>query len=132
MTRQLLILRIISGFFLVTGLFTATFFLHAGGESPLAIGGAAVYLAAMLAISFGLLGRRPWSRHAAIIALLYKTAQFLVIAIRDARAMGAHSLDTWSRLIPLLTMVPILVLYLSAIRWLCNASTRDLFRSNKG
>ncbi len=131
MTRQLLVLRLIGGFFLLSGLFTLTFFTRAGGASPLALFGAALYLTVMVATGIGLLFRQTWARFAAIVALLYKAFQFLYVATRDARVMGSHSLDTLSTLAPYLTMVPITLLLAAAIHWLAKPSTGELFRGGK-
>ena len=86
------------------------------------------YMVAMIGIGIGLLCRRPLARPAAIIALLYKTFQFLYVATREARVMGKHSLDPLSTLAPYLTMVPIAALLLATIHWLAKSSTRELFR----
>jgi hypothetical protein len=128
MTRQILILRTIGALFLLSGLFTLTFFTRAGGASPLAIGGAALYLVAMVAIGAGLLCRHPWARTGAIVAILYKTCQVIFFTIHDAQMMGRHSLDTLSRLAPYLPMVPIVALLLTAAYWLTRPATAELFR----
>jgi hypothetical protein len=131
MTRQLLILRTIGAFFLLSGLFTLTFFTRAGGAPPLAIAGAALYLVVMVAIGAGLLCRHPWARVAAIVAILYKTCQVIFFTIHDAQMMGRHSLDTLSRLAPYLPMIPIVALLLTAVYWLTRPATAELFRRDR-
>lgn len=128
MTRQIIILRLIGALFILSGLFTINFFLHARGASPLSLAGAAFYLAAMVAVGAGLLWRRSWARLGAMVALLYKTFQIIFITVHDAQMMGGHALDTLSKLAPYLPMVPIILLLLGAIYWLAKPATAELFR----
>ena len=122
MNRQILTLRIISAFFLLSGVLTVIILFLAKTASALFIASTVIYQLIMITIAVGLFKLWLWARYAAIIVLILKTVQFLVVAIRDIRTMNIHSVDVTSVLFSVLMIVPIAALYFLAIWMTANFS----------
>jgi hypothetical protein len=124
MNKQILTLRIISVYFFLSGVLTVIPLYLAKTTSVVFLTSTVIYIVVMIAIAIGLFKLYSWARYAAIIALLLRTAQFLMAATRDIKTMRVNSADVTSSI---LMMVPITALYLLAIWWLSKSSTRGIF-----
>jgi hypothetical protein len=127
MNGQILIIRIISAYFFLSGILTIIILFLTKISSALFLAATVIYILIMIAIAVGIYKLFPWARYAAITALLLKNIQFLVYAIRDIRTMNIHSVDVTKYHIPTLLMVTSTALYLSAIYWLSKTSTKEIF-----
>ncbi|MDD2320129.1 MAG: hypothetical protein PHO83_08775 [Geobacteraceae bacterium] len=127
MNKQILTLRIISVYFFISGVLTVIPLYLAKTSSVAFLTSTVIYIAVMIAISVGLFNLYSWARYAAIIALLLRSAQFLMVATRDIKTMRVNSVDVTTSV---LMMVPITALYLLAIWWLSKSSTRRIFTHN--
>lgn len=127
MNRQILILRIMSAFFFLSGILTIIILFIAKTASALYLTYTVIYILIMVAISVGVFKLIPWARYAAIIVFMLKTVQFLMVTIRDIRTMNSHSFGGTLPPLTVLTTVIVTALYLSAIWWLGKSSTKEIF-----
>ena len=119
-------LRIISGYFLILGIFTVIFLFSAKTASALFLVFTLIWLVLLIAVSIGLWKLQPWAHYAAILAFIFKALQFGFNVTKDIKTMSSH-VDKTGVLFAVLMMVPFTALYVAVIWWLNRPSTKEMF-----
>ena len=127
MKKQIIILRLISALFVVSGIATLSTFLWAKLNLMLIL-----YLLGnsilSLAVAVGLIKRYQWARWLAMVLMTIGLAKSVVGAFKDIQLIAARSPDLITSVL-WIAAVPVWAVIASLIWWLAKSSTKLLFNS---